>query len=138
MGDPAFCERLAVSMSERSFSERFRSKNAPEDTAKAATHSKARIDRSASWYVKFHLTPFDRLEGLHDPVAFTLFGILLRISFDERGKPFELPVQRLMLMPGLRDLKRIRVKLRQLERHGLISVTAQPSKPLMIRVPLAL
>ena len=127
-------------MDARSFAERFRSK--PENAAKAAletaARSKTRVDRSAYWYVKLHFAQLDQLEKMNDPIAFMLFGILLRESFERRGKPFELPTQRLTSIPGLRDMKRIRAKLNRLEQYGLISVIAQPSKPRLIRVPLAL
>ena len=117
----------------KSFQERFRSK--PENVAKAAAEpaarSKARVDRSAQWYVKLHLAQRAQLKALNDPIAGYLFVLLLWESFDHRGRPFELPIHELISVPGLAN-KRLRTRLHKLERCGLLSVIARPPKPPLI------
>jgi hypothetical protein len=122
------------------FQDRFRSK--PESAAKAAfktaTRSEARVDRSAYWYVKLHLVHLDQLEEMNDPIMYVLFATLLRKSFAKGGKPFELPTDLLARVSGLKAEKRTRARLHKLAQRGLISITARPSKPPLIQVPLAL
>jgi hypothetical protein len=124
----------------KSFQNRFQSK--PENAAKAAAEmaprTKSRIGRSNYHYVKLHINQIIQLKEMNDPVAFMLFGILLRESFARRGKPFELPTRDLMHIPGLRDVKRLRSRLRKLEQWGLISIVARAPRPMLIRVPLSL
>ena len=121
----------------KSFSERFRSK--PENAAKAQTaRSKARVDRSDYYYVKLHLIQLIELEKRNDPAAAYLFQLLLGASFSHRGKPFELPTERLMQIPGLANIRRLRARLRKLEQWGLISIVARPPRTMLIQVPLAL
>jgi hypothetical protein len=122
----------------KSFSERFRSKNGPKAAAETVARSKARVDRSAQWYVKLHFAQRAQLKALNDPIAGYLFVLLLWESFDHRGKPFELPIYELILVPGLANKMRLRTRLRKLERCGLLSVIARPPKPPLIRVPLSL
>jgi hypothetical protein len=124
----------------RSFQNRFQSK--PENAAKAAAETalraKSRIDRSDHHYVKLHIIQLIQLKEMNDPVAFTLFGILLGESFVRRGKAFELPTRDLTQIPGLRDVKDLRARLRKLEQRGLISIIARAPRPMLIRVPLSL
>ena len=124
----------------KSFSERFRSK--PENAAKAATgaaaRAKPRVNRSDYYYVKLHIAQLVQLKEMNNPVAFMLFGLLLGESFANHGKPFELPTRDLMQIPGLTNATRLRAQLRKLAQCGLISITARPPRPMLIRVPLAL
>jgi hypothetical protein len=127
-------------MHAKSFQNRFQSK--PENAAKAAAdtalRAKSRIARSDYPYVKLHIAQLIRLKELNDPVAFMLFGILLGESFTHRGKPFELPTRDLMQIPGLRNEKRLRSRLRKLKQRGLISIVARAPRPMQITVPLSL
>ena len=125
----------------KSFQQKFQSKpeNAAKAAAEAAVRSKPRIQPSAYPYTKLHIIQIIRLIEINDPGACMLFVILLGESFaNKRGKPFELPTRQLVLIPGLKDPKRLRAKLHRLEQAGLITVTARHSKPPMIQVPLAL
>ena len=127
-------------MQGNSFQSRFQSK--PENAAKAAVEkalrAKSRIARSDYLYVKLHIAQLIRLKEMNDPVAFMLFGILLGESFTHRGKPFELPTRDLMQIPGLRNVKHLRARLRKLKQRGLISIDARAPRPMLIRVPLSL
>jgi hypothetical protein len=114
----------------KSFQERFRSKHKPPATPAR------RIARSTNWHVKVHDTQLALLLEV-PPKATQLFLILLRESLRHRGRPFILPNDKLVEMPGL-SRNRLRLLLRQLEQAGLIRVGRQPPKPPVIRVPLAL
>lgn len=124
----------------KSFSERFRSKpeNAARTAAETATRVKPYVKRSDQYYVKMHISQIVQLIEMNDPVTFMLFGILLGESFASRGKPFEVPTDALMRIPGLWNVKRLRAKLRKLERRGLLSITTRVPRPMLIRVPLSL
>lgn len=123
----------------KSFSERFRSKNKPpENAAEVAARAKPRVNRSEQHYVKLHIAQLVQLITMNDPVAFMLFGILLGESFANYGKPFELPTRKLLPVRGLTNMARLRAKLRKLEQWGLISIVARAPRPLLIQVPLAL
>ena len=124
----------------KSFSERFRSKpeNAAKAAAEAAARSKPRVNRSDHYYAKFHIPHLVQLIEMNDPVAFMLFGMLLGESFAHRGKPFELPTRGLLRIRGLRNVKRLRARLRKLEQCGLISIITRAPRPMLIQVPLAL
>ena len=122
----------------KSFSERFRSKpeNAAKAAAGAAARAKPRVNRSDYYYVKLHIAQLVQLKEMNNPVAFMLFGLLLGESFANHGKPFELPTRDLMQISGLTNATRLRA--RKLAQCGLISITAQSPRPMLIRVPLAL
>lgn len=125
----------------QSFSERFRSKpeNAAKAAAETAARTKSRVKRSDHYYVKLHIAHLVQLIEMRDPVAFMLFDILLGESFARRGQPFELPIHALRQMPGLRSRTRLRSRLRDLERRGLISILARGApRPMLIKVPLSL
>ena len=124
----------------KSFSERFRSKpeNAAKAAAGAAARAKPRVNRSEYYYVKLHIAQLIKLTDMNDPAAFMLFGMLLGESFANHGKPFELPTRGLLRIPGLRNVKRLRARLRKLERCGLISIITRAPRPMLIQVPLAL
>ena len=94
------------------------------------------VTKSTNWYVKIHDTQQDRLLEI-DPVCTRLFLILLRESLRHHGRPFVLPTDRLIAVPGL-SRPRLRLMLSQLARVGLILIARRPSKPPFVRVPLAL
>ena len=121
-------------MSGESFQARFRSKNAapPPPDRGVGQH----IAKSTNWYVKIHDTQQDRLLEV-DPICTRLFLILLRESLRHHGRPFVLPTDRLIAVPGL-SRNRLRLLLCQLERAGLVLIANRPQKPPVIRVPLAL
>jgi len=123
------------------FLEKFRTKpeNAAKATAETASHrSNARIGRSTTYYAKLHLALRAPFEVMNDPVAGYLFMMLLWESFEQHGKPFKLPARRVLRIPDLTDMKRVRCKLRKLEQAGLIATASQPPKPTLIQVPLVL
>jgi hypothetical protein len=113
----------------KSFSERFRSKNAPPKAAAAPT---CRIARSTEWFVKVHDAQLARLLEI-EPKATQLFLILLRESLRHRGKAFVLPTDQLAAIKGL-SRPNLRRALRQLESCKLISVKRNPPKPPVITV----
>jgi hypothetical protein len=122
-------------MSKESFQARFRSKNAaPPPPAKEA---KQHVAKSTNWYVKIHDTQQNRLLEV-DPICTRLFLILLRESLRHHGRPFVLPTDSLIAVPGL-SRRRLQLMLDQLARIELILVTRRgPPKPPVVRVPLVL
>ena len=128
-------DEFAAPEGKKSFSERFRSKNAaPPQPVKGVGQ---RVAKSTNWYVKIYDTQQDRLLEV-DPICTRLFLILLRESLRHHGRPFELPTDRLIAVPGL-SRNRLQLMLDQLERVGLVLIARRgPPKPPVVRVPLAL
>ena len=121
-----------ASPEKKSFSERFRSKNAAPPDKEA----ERRVAKSTNWYVKVHDTQLNRLLEV-DPICTRLFLILLRESLRHHGRPFVLPTDRLIAVPGL-SRRRLQLMLDQLARVGLILIARRPPKPPVVRVALAL
>jgi hypothetical protein len=111
----------------KSFQGRFRSKNVPPPPPAR------RVARSTDWFVEVHDAQLARLLEI-EPRAIQLFLILLRESLRHHGRPFVLPSDKLVLMPGLRATQ-LRLWLHRLEQHKLISVARRSPKPPLIQIP---
>jgi hypothetical protein len=113
-----------------SFIEKYRSKHAPPENA-----GRPRTARSTNWFVKVHDAQIERLLEI-EPKATQLFLILLRENRRHHGRPFVLPSDELVALPGL-SRNRLRLMLGQLERAGLVLVTPRHKRPPLVQVPPA-
>jgi hypothetical protein len=109
--------------------ERERRKAALAETARAQAAEKGAPDRIT--FAKLTRAQMVRMHGVS--TTWDVLSGLLREDFRNHGHSFVLPIRQLREIPGMSPAN-LRKILRELERHGLITVTRKPPQPPLVTV----